>query len=122
MLVNIQACFGRAFEHGRNFILDILFPAECLSCEQEGEWICQSCLREIPYQLEERCPNCQKSSLFSKFCNSCKDKFVLDGILVAGEYNNILISSAIKSLKYKFVKNISKSLSEYLSVYLKKCN
>jgi ComF family protein len=103
----------------RDFILDLIFPIECLSCGKEGAWLCQSCFRKLPVESEQFCPGCKKINEFGNFCSSCSPVYFLDGVWVAGNYKNKTIASLIKNLKYHFAKDLSKVLGEFLISFLR---
>lgn len=99
---------------GRIFLLDLIFPIECLSCSKENYWICADCYGNIPLKQTQECIVCGKNNLLGSFCKKCKANFSLDGILVASNYDNKLLSQAIKTYKYKLVKDLSIPLSQLL--------
>lgn len=103
----------------RDFILDLIFPIECLGCGKEGVWLCQSCFRKLPVESEQFCPGCKKINEFGNFCYACSPAYFLDGVWVAGNYKNKTISSLIKNLKYHFAKDLSKILGEFLVLFLR---
>ncbi|MDP1890978.1 MAG: ComF family protein [Gemmatimonadaceae bacterium] len=80
----------------KNFVLDILFPVECLGCGKEGEWLCGECQNKI---------RPDSHSLRGEF---------LDRIFTFYSYDNELFKKAIHGLKYKFVEEISSPLGKIL--------
>ena len=103
----------------KNFILDILFPIQCLECGREFEnlepkerWICKECLKKIEIRKEQVCPVCEKSSEGGETHRRCRKKTSLDGLWVAAEYK--AISNAIHKFKFNFIKDISFPLSEIM--------
>ena len=99
---------------GRIFLLDIIFPVECISCAKEGLWICAPCYKKISIKQTQECPACSKNNLLGSFCKKCKDKYFLNGVMVASNYDDKLLSQAIKTYKYKLVKDLSIPLSQLL--------
>jgi len=87
------------------FILDLLFPIECLGCGQADQWLCPSCLNKIKLNFDGR-PQAQ-----NKDCG-------LSGVWVAADYRDPLLAGAIKSFKYDFVSDLGGSLAEVLQRYL----
>ena len=102
------------FRKIKKFILDILFPIQCLGCGKEGKWICESCLENIKFAEELFCPICKRKSLFGKTCFDCQKKTALTGLLVACSYQDELLKKAIHIFKYKFVGDLSIPLSIFL--------
>src|SRR6266568_1827787 len=80
--------------------LDILFPIRCISCGQEGSWLCQVCSAQIKIQTEHVCGVCEK--VFTpdgRTCLACKKKSALDGLLPVTEY-----SQASRRARFSFCK------------------
>ena len=70
-------------------ILDIIFPIHCLGCGQEGNFVCLSCFKKIPLNIEKPRNN----------------------LLIASYYKNPLIKNIIHRYKYDFIKDLAKPLS-----------
>lgn len=103
-----------------DFITDILFPIECLHCGQGKEWLCRDCFNKINYNDIQYCLDCKKTNENGKFCNSCKDKYFLDGIIIVGDYSNVILKKLIKTFKYGFIKDLSFILGKYLALFFLK--
>ena len=117
----MRVSFKKIINHatrGRDFILDIIFPANCVNCGREGGWLCQRCSRELQFSPAQHCLHCNRRTKFGEFCPRCSAKFYLNGVWTAGDYENEIIASLIKNLKYKFIKNISTLLGDYTSLFL----
>jgi len=56
------------------FILDILFPRFCLSCQKEGDWICSNCLATIDILEYEYCPFCMQRVSEQDICIKHQNK------------------------------------------------
>ncbi len=102
----------------KNFILDILFPIECLGCGRELEdlepkkrWICPDCIKKIAVRKLQTCPACEQYSEGGKIHERCKDRTYIDGLWVSAEYGTKVISEAIKKMKFNFIKDVSYPLS-----------
>ena len=103
----------------KNFLLDILFPIQCLGCQKEGTYLCSSCFKTIPLKEKQVCPHCQRASLLGKVCLSCKEYSPLDGLLVASKYENKLLQELIHNFKYKYIKELAQPLGKILVNFLK---
>lgn len=103
-----------------DFIFDILFPKICLSCHKEGHYICPECLKKVPICKCSNCYICGKRSPSGKICPNCKIKTDshLTGLLVASDWNNILVRQVIYEFKYRFIKDLSIPLGEILKIFL----
>lgn len=101
-----------------SFFLDLIFPIECFSCGQEGNWLCQDCFKEINLLKKQYCLNCKRENNFGEFCLNCRSNFVLDGVWIASSYEEEIIAKLIKSLKYYFIKAIGEELGKLLIIFL----
>jgi len=107
------------FKEIKNFILDIIFPIECLGCGREGSWLCPACFRKIKLNKEFICPICERESPWGRICLSCQGDSFLDGVLVSASYHQELLQELIHTYKYKFVSDLSLPLSQLLINFLK---
>jgi ComF family protein len=101
-------------------ILDIFFPKFCLSCQKEGFYVCPACFAKIPLQKGIRCYICGKRSPNGKTCIACKTKSgsKLTGLLIASDWNNMLVRQMIYEFKYRFIDELSNHLAEILIKFL----
>jgi len=101
----------------KDFVLDLIFPVECIECGKPNEILCTECLKSIkPLDLQV-CPYCEKSiTLNGEVCNVCIEKFKpsIDRLIVIADYKNDLLSKAIHLFKYKFAQNLSKPLAKLI--------
>ena len=103
----------------RDFLLELVFPTECLSCGHEGAWLCQKCFRALDFKVDSICPACDQPSHYGRYCQNCQPNFFLDGVLIAGDYKNKLIEKLIKNLKYRFIHGIAEIIADYLMFYFR---
>src|SRR3989339_1595787 len=89
------------------FFLDLIFPLECLGCGREGFWLCGDCFKEVKFKPKQYCLHCKKENAWGEFCPPCRIIYNLDGVWIAALYDELLISRAIKSLKYHFISGIA---------------
>lgn len=84
-----------------NFLLDLIFPRQCLGCGRFGKYFCQSCANnKIEYFFDQVCPYCEKSSPYGLTHPRCEQKNGLDGLFVLAHYRG-LIPKAIHEIKYQ---------------------
>jgi len=102
------------------FFLDAIFPIECLGCGKEGRWLCSDCLTTMPLNLDSHCLECKTQTNFGEFCQNCRGKYNLIGVLIASDYNNELVKKAIKTLKFRFVPEIGQELGGLLILFLER--
>ena len=102
----------------RNFLLDLIFPKECLSCGKEGLYLCSECLKKIELNKKFYCTFCKKESDLSKVCPSCQGQTVLKAVWLASDYNNELLQRLIHNLKYNYIEELAEILSRLIINYL----
>lgn len=103
----------------RDFVLDLIFPIECLGCGGEGVWLCFDCFKKIKNKEKQYCLSCKKENSFGEFCPDCSRDYSLDGVWMAGSYEDKLITNLVKSLKYKFARELSVSLGKFIALFLR---
>lgn len=111
------------FFYLKNFLFDLIFPVHCVACRKEGEWFCTDCVQKIKLNEKQFCPVCWQESLGGRTCISCAKKSSLDGLLVTASYDrNPKLAQAVKTLKYKFSKNLAGNLAKILISTMRKNN
>ncbi|HFC77051.1 MAG TPA: ComF family protein [Candidatus Moranbacteria bacterium] len=106
-------------ENFKKFLLDTLFPIECLSCNKSDDWICDDCLNKISIKNHQTCPLCKQiETPNGNTCFDCREKFSLDGLLVASFYrrnkHKTILAQLIHFYKYRFVSELNNPLGEIL--------
>lgn len=91
----------------RGFVLDILFPIECLNCHLEGAYLCEKCFRQIKFNdnadLKRARQNLKTPDLEKTF--------------IAGNYEDKLLRGLIKKYKYGFIKPLGEILARFLITF-----
>jgi len=107
----------------KNFFLDLFFPKKCLGCGKPDTYLCSDCFSRLSAGQDQiinnTCFFCGKISWQGKICTEHKPKVYLDRIISATEYKNPLIREVIKTLKYRYVQELSQPLSQLLITALK---
>ncbi len=101
------------------FFLDLVFPVECLGCGQVGKWLCSNCLKNIKLNSRQYCLECKTTTKFGQFCAADKDKYALNVVWIAADYDEPVIAKMVKSFKYSFIKSLGNDLAEILIMFLK---
>lgn len=91
----------------REFILDILFPIECINCRLEGDYLCEKCFRRIKFNDQTDSKRAQQN---------LKIPF-LKKIFIAGNYEDKILQNLIKKYKYDFIKPLGKILARFLITF-----
>lgn len=87
----------------KSFLLNLLFPIECLGCGQEGDWICTSCFHKLKFSGNEK-----KSKLITPD---------IDEVFLAGDYDDPLLAAALKKFKYNFITALGPQLARFLVMF-----
>jgi len=90
-----------AYFLSKKFFLDLIFPIVCLGCGREGEYLCVDCFKKLKF--------CAKNYSFNL-------EQVAE-VVIAGDYEDKLLASLIKNLKFKSIKAIAKILADFLSLF-----
>ncbi len=117
MFLNISGLLKGA-DKLKALFLDLIFPVECLSCSHEGVWLCQDCFRKLEFQSSQYCLHCKEENNYGQFCDKCRALYYLNGVWIAGDYEDKIIAQLIKSLKYRFARDINLILANFLSSFL----
>jgi ComF family protein len=96
------------------FILDLLFPIECLACRKSGVFLCPDCIKTFKKPEKLKCVVCDKPSPFGKTHQDCVSKNKINGLIIALDYHDANVRTAIGNFKYKSVKDLGEDLSQIL--------
>ncbi len=98
--------------------LDFLFPAHCLGCGREGEFLCASCRNSLPRCLPPLCVKCGRPLTLEQRCSNCYNwQMEIDGIRSPFRFEGI-VRQAIHKFKYNNFKALGLTLSHLLAGYL----
>lgn len=105
-----------AIKNTETFLLDLIFPQNCLICKKSDFLICPDCFKKIEILPFQVCPICEKAiTIGGKVCNQCKTtKPALNQLVVAGDYQDPGLAKMIHFYKYKFVSDFSIHLGKIL--------
>ncbi|MFA6304470.1 MAG: ComF family protein [Patescibacteria group bacterium] len=84
-----------------NFILALIFPVECLGCNEEDTYLCTDCLAKI--KIYDQPPT------FEHPLNH------LNGIIYAADYHQKLLQKTIHNFKFRFIQELAISLAKILA-------
>ncbi len=94
----------------KKFVLDLLFPIQCLGCGQYDEWLCCDCFKKIKFGSD------LTPSLLKNY------KPYLEDVWVATDYSQKIIQRALQNYKYNFIIELGRPLGQLLVEYLKTSN
>jgi len=89
-----------------NFLLDLIFPVECLGCHREDFYLCPACLNKI--KIYDAPPPFEHPLVY------------LDGIISAADYNQRLLQDAIHHFKFRFIQELAEPLAKILADFWEK--
>lgn len=94
-------------------LLDLLFPKKCVSCKAFGSYLCKNCFSKVEFVENPVCPVCQRQAVGGKTHPGCRNKYRLDGLVVACRYRGP-VRDAIKKVKYRWIYDIEKIFVDLL--------
>ena len=103
-----------------NLLIDLIFPYRCIVCNKylDHEYFCKPCFNALPIKKQNECIGCERPTPLGKTCAFCKDSWVVDQLLVASDYKNKAVATAIKFYKYRFLEDLAQPLSLLSFKYL----
>jgi len=112
------------FKNLKKFVLDLIFPPQCLFCAKSTEnerfsLVCESCFSKIPRQTALFCPKCFLRRPKATNCPACAPKSDLKLLGVASSYRDEKVKTLLWKFKYGFLKDLAYPLGELLTDYLK---
>ncbi len=96
-----------------NPLLDLFFPSFCLGCNKKGEFFCWECLERAASSFSKKMGIVRRSEANSVVFEEGEGE--LDGLVVAMNYEDVLVRRVLKTFKYAFVKDLSDKLAGVLS-------
>jgi competence protein ComFC len=87
----------------KTFVLDTLFPISCLSCGEEGTFICADCKSTMKTLEHQRCIVCQKNTPFGQTHPQCQTPWGADALINFYDYHDEKVSKIIIAGKYNFI-------------------
>jgi len=85
----------------KKFFLDLLFPINCVACRAPADWLCPKCFSKLKF-------NEKKYSLLTPYITKT---------LIAGDYEDKLLSQLIKQLKFHNLAPLGPILGRFLCAF-----
>lgn len=95
-------------------LADLVFPVYCLSCNKEGEFLCDACFGKLSRLEKQLCVVCEKPTPYGKTHPECVSRNKIDGIISALPYRDPKITKLIETFKYQFIHDLSPKLAKLL--------
>ncbi|MDP3769832.1 MAG: ComF family protein [Candidatus Sungbacteria bacterium] len=110
------------FSHLKNVFLDILFPAQCLSCKKEGSFLCVACKNSLPL-LPPTCFVChamtpaRDNDGVGRTCLHCRKKTLIHTFLSPFTYRHPLINTLVHEFKYQRIRSLGPISAQLIVSY-----
>ena len=114
-----QAFIKPLYQDIKTFVLDTLFPISCLSCGEEGNFICVDCKVTMKSLEHQRCISCHKQAPFGITHSKCLTTYTADQLISCYDYHDKKIAKIIIAGKYKFIKDVFQDLGTIIAAKLK---
>ncbi|TSC68419.1 MAG: comF family protein [Parcubacteria group bacterium Gr01-1014_66] len=107
----------------KNFLLDILFPLQCLGCKKEGKILCESCKTTLP-MLPPICIGCGRMTPdkpplpAGHTCKRCKKETHISVFLSPLPYRHPLVNRLIHEYKYRRIRMLAGVFADLLTRYI----
>jgi ComF family protein len=110
--------FKPLFSDIKTFVLDTLFPISCLSCGDEGEFVCGDCKATMKKLEHQRCIVCQKNTPFGFTHLYCQAPNGADGLVSFYNYHDEKVSKILIAGKYNFLPKVYEILGQMIALEL----
>ncbi|MBI2644826.1 ComF family protein [Candidatus Uhrbacteria bacterium] len=87
------------------WLVDAIFPKQCLRCGREGMWACEECQTAILPYILRGCVICKKESE-GMFCGDCARNTPVSFLFSAYSYMDPFARKMVHALKYEYVADV----------------
>lgn len=101
----------------RAWLLDLLFPALCLGCGGEGQYLCSACRAGL-HAATPACPVCGKRNFTGILCAPCRQASGLRRFLAPYSYRDPLVRELIHAYKYNGVRALAGLFADEIAAFL----
>ncbi len=79
--------------------LRLLLPVSCLGCDQESDWICDTCRKNLEQPRPNQCVACGKAGR-DGLCARCRTNLKVDGVTCMLAYRDPAVRRLIYAVKF----------------------
>jgi competence protein ComFC len=98
--------------------LDLMFPAKCIECGRDGEYICQTCVKSLSSIEPPICEYCGIPVRQGNLCEAChQNPSEIDGIRSVHAFDGVA-RKAVLQLKYNNLKVMARPMAQLFCDYL----
>ncbi len=101
----------------RVWLLDLLFPAFCVKCGDEGRHLCPACHTTLRTNAPA-CPVCGKRNFSGVLCASCRVSGGLRRFLSPYSYRDPIVRELIHAYKYGGVRELASFFADDIAAFL----
>jgi competence protein ComFC len=101
---------------------DIFFPAQCLGCGSEGEFVCKECFKTLDCSGVFCCPICHIETRGGGYCVACKQSYIDRHVAIAFYKESELVGKILHAFKYQYIEDIKNILEKIIKDFLDKYN
>lgn len=95
----------------KDFTLDLFFPRTCLGCDKERVWLCGYC-RQGLHRYKNH-PPCSMDKTEDR-CLTCSELLPLRRLIVACNYQDTHVETAVHRLKFGYVEDMARSMGSLM--------
>jgi ComF family protein len=104
-------------------LLDLLFPARCVSCKQIDSALCENCLSTVHWITTPTCVRCgYPLSHIHADCPECRAHPLTITRIQSAVWHDGAVREAILALKYKRRRDVARSLAQFVAHEITKSN
>lgn len=96
-LLNDRNGVGAVARSFQTALLDAIFPPTCISCEADGEWLCEKCVSKINLRHHTSCRLCGVSGHNDE---PCKGDWPFASFTTLASYSDPIVRTLITRFKY----------------------
>lgn len=80
--------------------------------------MCEECFKKIELKAKSQyCLHCKRKNTYGEFCFEDKEDYALNGVWIAANYDNPLLSEVIKKTKYNFSYEAAPVLGKVMAAF-----
>jgi len=95
------------------YLVDFVYPKNCVGCERMGVHFCSNCKKELE-QVEQICPMCGKENIGGNVHKMCSKSWGLDGLTAVYSHEEKVMSKFLFRVKFEFDRKLLEILLQNL--------
>lgn len=103
-------------------LAESFFPALCIYCGKEGDWLCKECDKKAESFPHAVCPACNARAIDGELEDSCTEKTGLTRFFCAYPLKNTVVRALVHTYKYRYSSTLHSTMSDLLTQWLKNQN